>query len=95
MALFDKKSRYVRHASVVTTTDRNGRPVTAVTPAEPPNEQELGKHLKKEHQRLDHLAGYYLSDPNGFWRIAEINDAIVPDALAERDIVSIPSRGAR
>jgi len=95
MALFDRKSRYIRHASVVTTTDRHGRTVTAVTPAEPPAEQELGKHLKKEHQRLDHLANYYLKDPNGFWRIAEINDALLPDALAERDIVSIPSRGAR
>lgn len=95
MALFDKKSRYVKHASVVTARDRKGRIVSALTPALPPVEQELGLHLKKDHERLDHLANFYLRDATAFWRIAELNDAIVPDALSERDHIRIPARGAR
>ncbi|MFI0848336.1 hypothetical protein [Mesorhizobium sp. IMUNJ 23232] len=95
MALFDKKSRYVKHAKVVHAVDRNGRAVTALTPAAPPPEQELGVHLKKENERLDHLANFYLRDPSAFWRICELNDAIVPDALAERLHIRIPARGAR
>jgi hypothetical protein len=51
----------------------------------------LGEHLHREGQRLDHLANFYLQDPNGFWRIADINDAMLPDALAETDIVKIPT----
>ena len=72
-------------------TDRRGRRVMALTVAEKPVQNLLGEHLRKEGQRLDHLANFYLKDPNGFWRIAEMNDAMLPDALAETDIVQIPA----
>jgi hypothetical protein len=58
------------------------------------NRPELGEHLRKQGQRLDHLANYYLSDPNGFWRVAEINDAVLPDAVLTQDVIKIPARHA-
>ena len=92
MAGFDPKSRYVKHAKTRFAVDRRGRQVACLTPAQVPEQTELGEHRKKDHQRLDHLAHYYLKDASGFWRLAEINDAIVPDALSERPFVRIPAR---
>jgi hypothetical protein len=91
MALFDEKSRYVKNASIYEATDRRGRYVAALTVADRPVQTLLGEHLRKEGQRLDHLANFYLQDPNGFWRICELNDAMLPDALAEVDILKIPT----
>lgn len=92
MAIFDPKSRYVKHARTVAARDRLGREVIALTPAEVPEQAVLGEHRKKEHQRLDHLAHHYLQDAAGFWRIAEVNNVLLPDALAEADRVVIPLR---
>ena len=91
MAVPDKKSRYVKNASSYEAADRRGRRVSALTAADKPVQIFLGEHLRREGQRLDHLANFYLQDPNGFWSICELNDAILPDALAETDIVKIPT----
>jgi hypothetical protein len=91
MAVFDEKSRYVKNASIYEVTDRRGRKVAALTVADRPVQTLLGEHLRREGQRLDHLANFYLQDPNAFWRIAELNEAMLPDALAEVDIVKIPT----
>jgi hypothetical protein len=70
MAVFDeKKSRYVINASLYEVTDRRGRKVVTLTVADRPVQTLLGEHLSKKGQRLDHLANFYLQDPNGFWRI--------------------------
>ncbi len=92
MAIFDPKSRYVKFAETYSVTDRRGREVVALGAAEPPEQSLLGEHVRKQGQRLDHLANFYFEDANGFWRIAELNDAMLPDALAETDIVKIPAR---
>jgi len=91
MAVFDSKSRYVRNASTYAAVDRRGRRVVALTCAQPPIQTQLGEHLLKEGQRLDHLANFYLEDPNAYWRIAEHNDVMLPDALFEADIIKIPT----
>jgi hypothetical protein len=91
MAGFDEKSRYAKYAGTYEVVDRRGRKVVALTVAAPPVQTLLGEHLRKEGQRLDHLANAYLEDPNGFWRIAELNDAMLPDALAEADVIKIPT----
>jgi hypothetical protein len=91
MAISDAKSRYVKNALLYEVTDRRGRKVAALTVADRPVQTLLGDHLRKEGQRLDHLANFYLQDSNGFWRICELNDAMLPDALAEVDIVKIPT----
>jgi hypothetical protein len=91
MAVFDKKSRYVKNASTYEATDRRRRKVVALTAADKPEQTLLGEHLRKEGQRLDHLANFYIEDPNGFWRVSELNDAMLPDQLAEVEVVKIPT----
>lgn len=92
MSVFDAKSRYARYAQQVTAIDRLGRVVVAVSPAEVPAQNELGRHRLRQGQRLDHLAAHYLGDPAGFWRIAELNDAISADAALDAPLVRIPTR---
>ena len=93
MSIFDGKSRYAKHATPYTTVDARGREVSAVGPASPPPSRRLGDHLLKDHQRLDHLALHYLDDANGFWRIAEHNDVLLPDAALIGASVKIPGEG--
>lgn len=91
MAIFDAKSRYAKNASLYEVRDRRGRAVMALTVPTPPTQTRLGEHRRRDGQRLDHLANFYLKDANGFWRLAEINDAMLPDALAEADTLQIPA----
>ena len=91
MAIFDEKSRYPANSDIYEATDRRGRKVAALTVPTAPEQTLLGEHLRKEGQRLDHLANFYLQDPNGYWRLAELADAMLPDALAETDSVRIPT----
>lgn len=93
MAVFDRKSRYARHATIVQADDRLGRRVSCLTPATPPKKPELGLHKRREGQRLDHLSARYLDDPAGFWEIAEANDAMAPEAAADLPLVRIPQKG--
>lgn len=94
MAIFDPKSRYVKPPlEPYEATDARGRKVRALPTPEPLVEVSVGRHAKMEHQRLDHLASGYLNDPNGYWRIAELNGAVLPDALSELELVEIPPRG--
>ncbi len=91
MAIFDAKSRYALNAELYEVRDRRGRTVMALTVPEAPVQNLLGEHRRKEGQRLDHLANFYLKDPNGFWRIAEINGAMLPDAIAQVNSLQIPT----
>lgn len=91
MAIFAAQSRYLKHASTYQATDRRGRTVLALTAASRPEQTLLGEHLRKDGQRLDHLASFYLEDPNGFWRVCEVNDVVLPDALAEVHAIRIPT----
>lgn len=79
--MFDDKSRYAK-TETYTVTDVRGRLVTVVTPPPPPDSTLLGIHLLKQGERLDHLAAKYLNNPAGFWRIAEQNDAVLPESLS-------------
>lgn len=92
MSVFNAKSRYVKHAAVTTAVDRRGRAVSCVTPAVVPEQTELGRHRLRQGQRLDHLANHYLSNPEGFWRIAEINDAMTAEAAIDTPLVRIPTK---
>ena len=92
MAVFDPLSRYVKPPlEVYDAVDVRGRTVKALPIIEAPIEFSLGRHVRRQGQRLDHLANGYLADPNGYWRIAELNGALLPDALAEVEEVKIPS----
>jgi hypothetical protein len=90
MAIFDQKSRYVRYATVVHAVDRRGRTAACLTPAVVPKVAELGRHRLKQGQRLDHLAAHYLGDANGYWQIADIENAMTVEAALDADLVVIP-----
>lgn len=89
--MFDEKSRYA-YLQTYKVPDRRGRLVPVVPVPEPPAQTPLGVHLRKEGQRLDHLAQKYLDDPAGFWRICELDDVMLPEALSEAREIPIPGR---
>jgi hypothetical protein len=89
--MFDPKSRYVTLVTY-TVVDGRGRLVTVVPAAEDPHETLLGFHLRREGQRIDHLAFHYLTDPAGYWRICELAGVMLPEALTEARDVPIPTK---
>ena len=90
--MFEKSSRYYT-SDTYTVTDIRGRSVQVVVPAEDPGDALMGTHLRKEGQRLDHLAHQYAREATAFWRICEINDVMLADALTEADDIRIPMKG--
>ena len=89
--MFDAKSRYAKQETYLV-TDRRGRTVSVVTPPDAPDETLRGYHLRRQGQRLDHLAYKYLKNAAGFWRICEINDVIQAEMLSQADEIAIPSK---
>ncbi|MBK6828974.1 MAG: hypothetical protein IPG86_19915 [Chitinophagaceae bacterium] len=87
--MFDNKSRYHRQQQYMV-TDKRGRKVIVVGSAPPPLQFLAGYHLLQQGQRTDHLAAQYLNLASGFWRIAEINDAMLPEAISEKNEIAIP-----
>ncbi len=89
--MFDEKSRYAKSATYVV-KDHRGRDVTVVSVPPAPQQSLLGIHVHRQGERLDHLAARYLDDAAGYWRIAERNDVMLPDALSEVREIEIPQR---
>jgi len=90
--MFMLGSRYLKMPTY-TVTAANGRQVTAVSLPLPTPAPLLGYHRRLVGQRLDHIAAVYLKDATAFWRLCDANGAVVPDALATRDMVGIPRKG--
>jgi len=89
--MFDPKSRYARLKTTLL-QDSRGRTVEVVPPAPHPDQTWIGDHARREGERPDHLAALYLSDPIGYWRLAELNDAMTAEVITELKEVGIPSR---
>ena len=89
--MFDPNSRYVGVASY-TAIDRRGRMVTVIPAPDKPEQALLGLHRRIDGQRLDHIAYHYLGDPAAYWRICELSDVMLPDALAEARDIPIPAK---
>ena len=89
--MFDDNSRY-KNAEQYEMQDKRGRNVKVVATPKPLKQQILGYHLLKQGQRPDHLAARYLNNPAGFWRIADANDAMLPEALSEQPEIAIPTK---
>jgi hypothetical protein len=87
--MFDPKSRYAG-ISTYQVLDRWGRTVTVVGVPPAPIQTTLGLHLRRQGQRLDHIAAKYLRDPTGAWRLAELSDVMHPQALADDMEIPIP-----
>jgi len=91
--MFFPGSRYLNQPQY-TVTLPNGTKVTAVALPLPTNPALLGYHARKQGQRLDLLANYFLNDATAFWRFCDANDAMVPDALAVQPMIGVPQKGS-
>jgi hypothetical protein len=89
--MFSQKSRYLK-TEQYPVRDRRGRIVNVVAVPDAPDQSLLGFHQLMEGQRIDHLAAKYTLDDAGFWRIAEANDAMLPETLSERPEIAIPNK---
>jgi hypothetical protein len=87
--MFDTLSRYAR-IDTYAVTDHRGRTVTVVEVPPDPGEGLLGIHVLRQGERADHLAYRYLNNAAGFWRIAERNQAMLPEQLTEQPEIEIP-----
>jgi hypothetical protein len=72
----------------------NGKTVLVTRLPKPSPAALAGYHRRLVGQRLDHIAAHYLVDATGFWRLCNANNTMFPDALANADLVGIPSRGS-
>jgi hypothetical protein len=90
MNMFDPKSRYAK-VKPVRIVDARGRPVEAIPPAPHPRQTLRGIHARKQNERADHLAALYVADASGYWRLAEINDAMTGEVLTELREIAIPN----
>ena len=89
--MFDDASRYSQQETY-TILDHRGREVTVVVPPDAPKLSLLGIHRRVQGQRLDHLAHKYLRNPTLFWRICELNNVMLSEALSEADEIEIPAK---
>ena len=89
--MFTDKSRY-KNVTQYEVADHRGRTVKVVAVPAAPQQTIKGYHLLKQGQRTDHLASLYINDAAGFWRIAQANDSILPEALSEQSEIAIPNK---
>jgi hypothetical protein len=89
--MFDPKSRYAS-PQTYTVRDHRGREVAVAPVPSSPIQTLLGINLLRQGERLDHLAQKYLENPAGFWRVCEMNDVMLAEALTETREITIPSR---
>lgn len=71
----------------------DGEPVRVQSSPRRSRPVRLGFHLRRDGERLDHLAWRYLRAPTAFWLICDANDAMLPDALTDARRVEIPADG--
>ena len=86
-------SRY-QQSGTYQVTGPNGTAVTVVSPPAPAPAVVQGYFRRRQDApRLDLVANFFLRDATAFWRLCDANGAIVPDALAARDLIGIPPTG--
>ena len=88
--MFDDKSRYAK-VTPVHLVDARGREVEATPPAPRPKQTLRGIHARRQNERSDHLSALYVADAAGYWRLAEINDAMTAEVLSEMRQIAIPN----
>jgi hypothetical protein len=88
---FDDNSRY-KKAALRQAPGPNGRLTTLVDPPPQGVEPIYGWHLYVQGQRLDQLAHKYLRAPTQWWRLADLNDAMWPDAVVDSPELAVPPR---
>lgn len=89
--MFEPPSRYLG-ADTYLVPDHRGRTVVVVAVPDAPAQALAGVHVRREGERVDHLAARYLGNAVLWWRIAERNDVMLPSALTEAREIEIPTR---
>jgi hypothetical protein len=99
--MFDPTSRYANLETLThTATDSDGEPRTIRYCArrflpDTSSSVTLMEHVVVQGNRLDNIAARSLGDPLLFWRIADSNNALVPETLCDepgtRITISLPS----
>jgi hypothetical protein len=89
--MFFPGSRY-ETTGTYSVTFPDGKTVRVTKLPLPQSRSILGYHRRLEGQRLDLIANRYLKDPTAFWKLCDANNAVVPDALATRDLIGIPPK---
>lgn len=88
---FPPNSRY-NAVPTLTFTTPDGRTVAYVArrfiPG-PENYTLMREHLVVQGERLDLLAAQYLGDPEQWWKLADANNALRPEALTETPGVTL------
>jgi hypothetical protein len=87
--MFFSGSRYASLGAYPVTRP-DGSTVLATKLPKPGLQAVLGYYRRNAADRLDQIAARFLSDPTAFWRVCDANGAIVPDALAARNLVGVP-----
>jgi hypothetical protein len=87
--VFFPGSRYLNLVRYAVTLPK-GTLVQATRLPSPGSTAVIGYVRGRAGQRLDHIAARYLADATAFWRLCDANAAMVPDALAARDLIGIP-----
>ena len=89
--MFEKNSRYAKLDQHIR-RDVRGREVLFTGFALQPEQTLRGIHVLRQGERVDHLSTHYLSNPTGYWRIAELNDAMTAEVLTEQREIKIPTK---
>lgn len=89
--MFDNASRY-KDVIQYEQKDKRGRTVKVVSVPPAPLQTVMGFHLLKNGQKTDHLAGRYLNNATGFWRIAAVNEVMLAETLSEMKEIAIPNK---
>jgi hypothetical protein len=87
--MFASDSRYAKQP-IYTVKMPDGREVSAVVPPLPRQTPLAGYHRRIQGERLDLIAARYLKNATFFWVLCDADNAPVPAALAERDLIGIP-----
>ena len=88
--MFFPGSRYL-NLGTTQVTRADGTTLTTTNLPLPVQSPLLGFHRRLDGQRLDLIAEHYLADATAFWRLADANNAVVPDVLGTRNLVGIPA----
>lgn len=83
--MFDPSSRYAT-LEILTRKGPDGREIRYVSRRFLPGAAQgtvVREHVVTEGERLDHLSARYLGDPELFWQLADVNNALRADELTE------------
>ncbi|TQF68277.1 hypothetical protein FK531_14310 [Rhodococcus spelaei] len=89
--MFFTGSRYLT-AGTYQVTRADGTVVTVTAIPAPTICAVRGWH-RRATDRLDLIAYKYLQDATASWALCDANNALVPDALAARELIGIPEPG--